>query len=144
MNRDIDLQIRCNLDKWRQEIAGIIKKAFVESEYIDDFVVNADEGIRKSFGIPYSFSLETIYYVLHEIYELGSKSENCGYVCGYQHPYGFIPEAGCPVHDIDPIAPGATEHTHRYHAEDDKDYICIDCGARRPKFQPGARPRRYA
>ena len=70
--------------------------------------------------------------------------ENCGYVCGYQYPYGFVPEAGCPVHDIDPIAPGATEHTHRYHAEDEKDYICIDCGARRPKFQSGARPMRYA
>lgn len=24
----------------------------------------------------------------------------CGYSCGYQEPYGFVPEAGCPVHDV--------------------------------------------
>jgi hypothetical protein len=23
----------------------------------------------------------------------------CGYACGFQEPYGFVPEAGCPVHD---------------------------------------------
>ena len=27
---------------------------------------------------------------------------DCGYVgCGYVEPYGFVPEAGCPVHDND-------------------------------------------
>jgi len=26
----------------------------------------------------------------------------CGYIgCGYVEPYGFVPEAGCPVHDAD-------------------------------------------
>jgi len=24
---------------------------------------------------------------------------NCGRACGYQEPYGFVPEDGCPVHD---------------------------------------------
>ena len=24
---------------------------------------------------------------------------NCGYACGFTEPYGFVPEAGCPVHD---------------------------------------------
>lgn len=23
----------------------------------------------------------------------------CGYNCGIQEPYGFVPEAGCPIHD---------------------------------------------
>lgn len=23
----------------------------------------------------------------------------CGYGCDFQEPYGFVPEAGCPVHD---------------------------------------------
>jgi len=23
----------------------------------------------------------------------------CGYSCGYTYPYGFVPEAGCPIHD---------------------------------------------
>jgi hypothetical protein len=23
----------------------------------------------------------------------------CTYACGWQEPYGFVPEAGCPVHD---------------------------------------------
>ncbi len=27
---------------------------------------------------------------------------NCGHIgCGYMEPYGFVPEAGCPVHDAD-------------------------------------------
>lgn len=24
---------------------------------------------------------------------------DCGYACGVVEPYGFVPEAGCPVHD---------------------------------------------
>jgi len=24
---------------------------------------------------------------------------NCGCFCGYFSPYGFVPEAGCPIHD---------------------------------------------
>ena len=24
---------------------------------------------------------------------------DCGMICEYQEPYGFVPEAGCPVHD---------------------------------------------
>jgi hypothetical protein len=24
---------------------------------------------------------------------------NCGFICGYTEPYGFVPEAGCPIHD---------------------------------------------
>lgn len=26
----------------------------------------------------------------------------CGYVCTYVYPYGFVPEAGCPIHDAHP------------------------------------------
>ena len=25
---------------------------------------------------------------------------NCGCACGYAHPYGFVPEAECPIHDL--------------------------------------------
>jgi len=25
----------------------------------------------------------------------------CGHGCGWVYPYGFVPEAGCPVHDKD-------------------------------------------
>ena len=24
----------------------------------------------------------------------------CDFACGYVEPYGFVPEAGCPVHDL--------------------------------------------
>jgi hypothetical protein len=24
---------------------------------------------------------------------------DCGNACGYQEPYGFVPEADCPIHD---------------------------------------------
>lgn len=24
---------------------------------------------------------------------------NCGHVCGDAHPFGFVPEDGCPIHD---------------------------------------------
>lgn len=24
---------------------------------------------------------------------------SCSYACGYQEPYGFVPEDGCPIHD---------------------------------------------
>lgn len=23
----------------------------------------------------------------------------CGWYCGHAHPYGFVPECGCPIHD---------------------------------------------
>lgn len=25
----------------------------------------------------------------------------CGYACDWVYPYGFVPEAGCPIHDKD-------------------------------------------
>ncbi len=25
---------------------------------------------------------------------------DCGFVCGFTEPYGFVPEADCPIHDI--------------------------------------------
>lgn len=25
---------------------------------------------------------------------------DCGFECGHTEPYGFVPEAGCPIHDI--------------------------------------------
>jgi len=31
---------------------------------------------------------------------LTKRAADCGYACGYQEPYGFVPEAGCPVHDV--------------------------------------------
>ena len=29
-----------------------------------------------------------------------SPDEECGRVCHYATPYGFVPEADCPVHDV--------------------------------------------
>ena len=26
-------------------------------------------------------------------------TSNCGCACGYVEPYGFVPEAECPIHD---------------------------------------------
>jgi hypothetical protein len=26
-------------------------------------------------------------------------NSDCGYVCGFEEPYGFVPEDGCPIHD---------------------------------------------
>lgn len=26
---------------------------------------------------------------------------NCGLGCGHEEPYGFVAEAGCPVHDVE-------------------------------------------
>lgn len=26
---------------------------------------------------------------------------DCGHACEYVKPYGWVPEAGCPIHDID-------------------------------------------
>lgn len=28
-----------------------------------------------------------------------ARYQECGNACGYQEPYGFVPEADCPVHD---------------------------------------------
>ena len=25
---------------------------------------------------------------------------DCGCVCGYTEPFGFVPEAECPIHDV--------------------------------------------
>lgn len=28
------------------------------------------------------------------------RSVNCGYDCGWSGAYGFVPEDGCPIHDV--------------------------------------------
>lgn len=28
--------------------------------------------------------------------------QDCGNFCTWTYPYGFVPEAGCPIHDPDP------------------------------------------
>lgn len=28
------------------------------------------------------------------------QNSDCGHHCNYQLPYGFVPEADCPVHDV--------------------------------------------
>lgn len=28
---------------------------------------------------------------------------DCGHCCQYEKPYGFVPEADCPVHDAPPL-----------------------------------------
>ena len=27
---------------------------------------------------------------------------DCGQMCGWQWPYGWVPEDGCPIHDVSP------------------------------------------
>ena len=29
----------------------------------------------------------------------GGDDVHCGFACGYVPPYGFVPEADCPIHD---------------------------------------------
>ncbi len=29
----------------------------------------------------------------------GIEGEACGYGCGHEEPYGWVPEACCPIHD---------------------------------------------
>src|SRR3990167_6982313 len=41
----------------------------------------------------------------HSTCDCGEATETpgdmkCGYDCHNQEPYGFVPEAGCPVHDV--------------------------------------------
>ena len=33
------------------------------------------------------------------LYRLLNRRVNCGYECAWVHPYGWVPEAGCPEHD---------------------------------------------
>lgn len=32
-------------------------------------------------------------------------ADHCGYACGYFEPFGFVPECGCPIHDVTPLTP---------------------------------------
>ena len=29
-----------------------------------------------------------------------AKTGECGYACAWTEPYGFVPEADCPIHDV--------------------------------------------
>ena len=31
------------------------------------------------------------------------RTGDCGLACGYVEPYGFVPEAECPIHDKYPM-----------------------------------------
>jgi len=39
----------------------------------------------------------------------------CDYGCGFEEPFGYVPEAGCPVHD------------YREWVESDEGHACPDC-----------------
>lgn len=36
------------------------------------------------------------------------EESDCGHVCRHVEPYGFVPEANCPVHDIPPFSDSTT------------------------------------
>lgn len=38
-------------------------------------------------------------YVCHVMNTLDRRVHNNEYMCVWQSPYGFVPEAGCPQHD---------------------------------------------
>ena len=37
--------------------------------------------------------------LLELYYQYLIEKDNCGHECTYDPVYGFVPEAGCPVHD---------------------------------------------
>ena len=39
------------------------------------------------------------------------KQSSCGYECANTEKYGFVPEAGCPIHDIKTPKKSNPEHT---------------------------------
>jgi len=46
----------------------------------------------------------SLVYAIHDLFSLVRYlvTGYCGYGgCGHMEPYGFVPEAGCPVHDAD-------------------------------------------
>ena len=43
--------------------------------------------------------LDMVYKDLEVNEELDEKL-NCGYECHFTKKYGFVPECGCPIHDI--------------------------------------------
>lgn len=74
MTKQVEFEIRANMDKWRREMSDLIEIAFLRSDNIDQFVRYADEALKEKFGMPYSLSLETLYYSLRTIWEL--KADN--------------------------------------------------------------------
>lgn len=74
MSNKVEFEIRANMDKWRREMSDLIEIAFLRSDNIDQFVRYADEALKEKFGMPYSLSLETLYYSLRTIWEL--KADN--------------------------------------------------------------------
>jgi len=36
----------------------------------------------------------------------------CGHGCDFVHPYGFVPEDGCPIHDTSPREPKEGDCQH--------------------------------
>lgn len=38
-----------------------------------------------------------LYITLEQLMDI--LKNDCGYNCGYTEQYGFVPEAGCPIHD---------------------------------------------
>lgn len=42
-----------------------------------------------------SVVVRAIYWRIRERY----TPCKCGYICGWDYPYGFVPECGCSVHD---------------------------------------------
>lgn len=40
-----------------------------------------------------------LYITIEELNDL--LMNTCAYECGYHETYGFVPEAGCPIHDTE-------------------------------------------
>ncbi len=54
--------------------------------------------IMRNIGV-FDNSLPTEEKAAGIVCQLIDAKGDCGYICEYVEPYGFVPECGCPVHD---------------------------------------------
>ena len=73
----------------KEELIKLKENIYLEADKIAKInkaqIVKAGEFERQ-----YIISLEQLMNILKEV---------CPAECHYQEPYGFVPEAGCPIHD---------------------------------------------
>lgn len=78
-------------------VQNVIASARTLHQGISEIFVSMGADVLQSYGEGLAKQDKSMLRALEAL----SLDLRCGHACDFAHPYGFVPEAGCPVHDID-------------------------------------------
>ena len=85
-------------------IDGKIENVFLASKSLDKEIKRLFGQTKKTFDVKRPWWQRLFISIKWPFIRLRARINHwligsCGMNCGYEKPYGFVPECGCPIHD---------------------------------------------